>query len=114
MQSFYTEAAQRQEQSEDKIGALSGAISRLAERLETGGDSAEGDSSARIAEALEKLASDGNGQFDAESRMRLRSMDVQMLRILEEISAGRQEAIGELRTDLTNLTNAVRMIGRGG
>lgn len=38
--------------------------------------------------------------MDAESRMRLRSIDVQMLRILEEISAGRQESLAELRKDI--------------
>jgi hypothetical protein len=38
-----------------------------------------------------------NEGLDAESRMRLRSIDVQMLRILEEISAGRQESLNELR-----------------
>ena len=46
-------------------------------------------------------------------RMRLRSMDVQMLRILEEISAGRQESMGEIRADLANLSNAIRTLGRG-
>ena len=49
--------------------------------------------------------------IDAESRMRLRSIDVQLLRILEEMSAGRQESIGDLRGDLVNLTNAIK--GRG-
>ncbi|MGI9393643.1 MAG: biopolymer transporter ExbB, partial [Boseongicola sp.] len=48
----------------------------------------------------------------AESRMRLRSMDVQMLRILEEMSAGRQESMGEIRADLAQLTKAIRMIAR--
>ena len=44
---------------------------------------------------------------DAESRMRLRSIDVQMLRILEEISAGRQESMAELRQELSYLTKAL-------
>ena len=44
--------------------------------------------------------------------MRLRSMDVQMLRILEEISAGRQESMGEIRADLANLNNTLRQFGR--
>ena len=45
--------------------------------------------------------------MDAESRMRLRSIDVQMLRILEEISAGRQESMAELRTDISALAQAL-------
>jgi hypothetical protein len=40
---------------------------------------------------------------DAESRMRLRSIDVQLLRLLEEVSAGRQEMLAELRADLAAL-----------
>ncbi|MEC8574668.1 MAG: biopolymer transporter ExbB, partial [Pseudomonadota bacterium] len=42
----------------------------------------------------------------AESRMRLRSIDVQMLRILEEISEGRQESLAELRKDIDLLVKA--------
>jgi hypothetical protein len=45
--------------------------------------------------------------------MRLRSIDVQLLRILEEISAGRQESIADLRADLTALTTAIRSLSRG-
>ena len=113
MQAFYSEAAERQEAAEDRIGMLAGAISRLAERLDAGEDTASlVESQTKLAQALEKFASDGTGQFDAESRMRLRSMDVQMLRILEEISAGRQESMGELRADLANLNNSIRMLGR--
>jgi hypothetical protein len=48
---------------------------------------------------------------DAESRMRLRSIDVQLLRLLEEVAAGRQESIAELRGDIAQLTRAVRALG---
>ena len=48
-----------------------------------------------------------NEGLDAESRMRLRSIDVQMLRILEEISAGRQESLTELRKDIDLLVKAL-------
>ena len=40
--------------------------------------------------------------------MRLRSIDVQMLRILEEISAGRQESMAELRMDINKLADALK------
>jgi hypothetical protein len=49
----------------------------------------------------------GGDGMDAESRMRLRSIDVQMLRILEEISAGRQESMAELRKDIDMLVKAL-------
>ena len=65
----------------------------------------------RLAESqerlIEKLVERGDEGIDAESRMRLRSIDVQMLRILEEISAGRQESMTELRTDLAALTRVL-------
>ena len=51
---------------------------------------------------------------DAESRMRLRSIDVQMLRILEEMAAGRQDTTSDLRTDIAALTRAVRLLARDG
>jgi hypothetical protein len=44
--------------------------------------------------------------------MRLRSIDVQLLRILEEISAGRQETTADLRADLAGLTAAIRALSR--
>ncbi|MBE1283101.1 MAG: biopolymer transporter ExbB [Rhodobacteraceae bacterium] len=52
--------------------------------------------------------------LDAESRMRLRSIDVQMLRILEEISAGRQESLSELRSDIELLVKALSRPRGGG
>ena len=56
----------------------------------------------------------GGGGVDTESRMRLRSIDVQMLRILEEISAGRQESMSEIRQDLNALTQAIGVLSQSG
>jgi hypothetical protein len=64
----------------------------------------------RLIEAL--TGAEGGAHSDAESRMRLRSIDVQLLRILEEISAGRQESIADLRGDLGALTQAIRQLSR--
>ncbi|SMX22949.1 biopolymer transporter ExbB [Boseongicola aestuarii] len=118
MQAFYEEAASRREAAEDRLGMLANAVSRLADRLGEGDVNAGPDMSAvihsqeRLSEAIETLVTEGTGQVDAESRMRLRSMDVQMLRILEEMSAGRQESLSELRSDLGQLTKAVRDLAR--
>ena len=60
---------------------------------------------------IQKLDDSGMEGIDAESRMRLRSIDVQLLRILEEMSAGRQESVGDLRGEIANLTNVIK--GRG-
>jgi hypothetical protein len=117
-----------------RVVALIGTIDRLVTRLEAEGAKANGQAGAqeRIAVAqslaLDRIAAgqeaaaaslaalaapEGGPHVDAESRMRLRSIDVQLLRILEEISAGRQESISDLRTDLAALTAAIRQLGRG-
>ncbi|MFN3971437.1 MAG: biopolymer transporter ExbB [Gemmobacter sp.] len=106
---------------DDRILRLAGSVERLAQRIESDGGQvpeqmtllerialAQEALSARLAEPPEA------GGVDAESRMRLRSIDVQLLRILEEISAGRQESITDLRTDLAALTTAIRQLSRGG
>ena len=80
---------QRQEQNEGIAAAL--------ERVAAGQEA--------LAEVMREQAA-GEG-LDAESRMRLRSIDVQMLRILEEISAGRQESLAELRKDIDLLVKAM-------
>ncbi len=68
------------------------------------------ESQEKIAELLGKQFDDG--QVDAESRMRLRSIDVQLLRILEEMSAGRQDTVAELRADIAQLNKSIRTINR--
>ena len=69
----------------------------------------------RLVEVLEDGARAGGAHVDAESRMRLRSIDVQLLRILEEMSAGRQESLGRsARTIWRALTSAIRQLGRAG
>ena len=101
-----------------KLGALADSVERLAERLEVNGSSAPDAALARLAESQERLIDKfearGDEGIDAESRMRLRSIDVQMLRILEEISAGRQESMTELRTDLAALTRVLQQNAGGG
>lgn len=71
----------------------------------------------RVVEAQEKLVEAlsnqvEEGQTDAESRMRLRSIDVQLLRILEEMSAGRQDTVAELRADMASLNKSIRTLNR--
>jgi len=61
---------------------------------------------------IQVLEAQGGAGVDAESRMRLRSIDVQLLRILEEMAAGRQESTSELRGDIATLTKAMRQISR--
>lgn len=71
----------------------------------------------RISEGLERLLhqmnenAEGTGAHtDAESRMRLRSIDVQLLRILEEMSAGRQESIADLKAELAQVAEGLQAL----
>ena len=94
---------------DEKLGKLADAVDRMTNRMQQG--DASGAALERIAEGQERLITtlekSGDDGMDAESRMRLRSIDVQMLRILEEISAGRQETMAELRHDISLLAKAV-------
>ena len=58
----------------------------------------------RVVHLLEKAQ---DKEETDEGRQRLRSIDLQITRLLEEVSAGRQEATAELRMDLARLTRAV-------
>ncbi len=86
---------------QDELAQIATVQTGLLTRIADGQDS--------FAPVLAKVAEDG---MDAESRMRLRSIDVQLLRILEEISAGRQESVSDLRADIAGLTNAIRQLSR--
>lgn len=103
---------------EERVSALTDAVSRMIGDLSEGrGQTAAmdriADGQARMIAIMESNAADtGVDGGDAESRMRLRSIDVQLLRLLEEVSAGRQESMGDLRSDLANLTRAVRTLAR--
>ncbi|QQA42079.1 biopolymer transporter ExbB [Pelagovum pacificum] len=95
---------------DERLGDLAGAMEQLAEKMEAGTNLS--DQLSRVADGQERLikviADSGIEGIDAESRMRLRSIDVQLLRILEEMAAGRQEVMSDLRTDIAALSRAVR------
>ncbi|MEN9061460.1 biopolymer transporter ExbB [Ponticoccus litoralis] len=110
LQSLFVESQQGRAEVDERLAQLADSVERLTERIEATAPSAA--SLARIADGQENLADairekESTEGLDAESRMRLRSIDVQMLRILEEISAYRQESMAELRTDIAALTRAL-------
>lgn len=117
MQEMFTQSDVSRAIVDDKLSSLAVSIERLTDRM--AGTAQANDALIRMAEGQERLIEalserEGEG-IDAESRMRLRSIDVQLLRILEEISAGRQETMAELRTDIAALTQVVgrRRISNG-
>ncbi len=115
LQMLYTQADVARSVMDDRLNDLAAAVDRLATAVGTG----TGNTAAlqRLADGQERLIAaltgpDAQGSVDAESRMRLRSIDVQLLRILEEISAGRQESVADLRADIAALTAAIRQLSR--
>ena len=61
-----------------------------------------------IPKQLAAAQPEGDEIWGAEAKMRLRNIDTQLLRILEEMTAGRQDAVSELRGDLLGLTSTLR------
>ena len=116
LQSLYTQSDIARAVVDDRLVELAVSVDRLVDRLER--EDGQTALLARIADGQDRLATalalpESGAHGDAESRMRLRSIDVQLLRILEEISAGRQESISDLRSDLAALTTAIRQLSRG-
>ncbi|WJS85847.1 hypothetical protein [Paracoccus sp. TOH] len=111
-------------------GALAEALQRLAEGQARLAALAEtptpipAPDNARLVRALERLA-EGQDRIielgvqrpasgdDPEARMRLRSIDVQLGRLVEEAASGRDGLISELREDMAALTRAIRNLERG-
>jgi hypothetical protein len=116
LQLLQEQAEESRAQADARMAELAVALARLSAQLEA--EKGQAASLTRIAEGQDRmiaaLTSDetGGGGGDAESRMRLRSIDVQLLRILEEMSAGRQETLADLRADISALTAAIRQLGR--
>jgi hypothetical protein len=114
-----------------RLSALTEAVGRLAAGLETRGRGAEtalleriaaglearpGADGARQTALLERIAATletraaGEGEpleADAEVRARIRNIDRHLLRMLEEMAVGREDAVAALRAELAAVTRAV-------
>ncbi|WP_050525003.1 hypothetical protein [Pseudorhodobacter wandonensis] len=125
LQGLIVKADAARSSADERLGSLAEAVKELSSKVQA--DSKTQEQLTQIAmtqtEVLTRIA-DGQDSYalvlanlneespEAENRMRLRSIDVQLLRILEEISAGRQESVSDLRADIAGLTNAVRQLSR--
>ncbi len=115
MRTMFTQSDVSRALVDENLSTLATSVERLTDRMaqNSGGPEAldriaEGQDA--LIQLLTKQAEDGGAHVDAESRMRLRSIDVQLLRLLEEMSAGRQEVTTDLRKDLSALTRAIRAV----
>jgi len=102
---------------DEKLGALAASVDTLARRITEDADATAAlnriaDGQAALVVAIESITAKPGREIEAmeaETRSRLRSIDVQLLRILEELSAGRQESTTELRRDLARLTRVIEI-----
>lgn len=107
LQGIFAQSDLRSTMIDEKLSNVLDTMERLAHRMGEQGPVTE--TMLRVAQGQEALIhhfqsrEDDSDTVDAESRMRLRSIDVQLLRLLEEVSAGRQETMAELRADLAAL-----------
>ncbi|MGF1658875.1 MAG: biopolymer transporter ExbB [Rubrimonas sp.] len=103
---------------EARVAELTEAVSRLAAQTGAAHARTQGDDGAaaqrqialleRIAARLERPEPPSDDfEGDPETRARIRNIDRQLLRLLEEIAQGRQDAVAELRAELSLLGRAV-------
>lgn len=110
MKVLFAQAEVGRTQVDGKLAQLADSMERLTQRMEASATSNDAlsrvaDGQAKLITVLEKM--EHASESDAEARMRLRSLDVQLLRLSEEIAAGRQESIVAIRSDITSLANSI-------
>ncbi|TQS73367.1 biopolymer transporter ExbB [Rhodobacteraceae bacterium] len=120
LQQMFAAAETSRRQVDGSLGQMAYALETLTDRLgqEVSSRAAQSEALSRMAagqeglvEALDTVAayygSDQTMQNETELRQRMRSIDEQMSRMLEEVSAGRQETMAELRNDFAAMTRAI-------
>lgn len=117
LRAMQAEAEAGRAQLDQGLATLTEAVDRLVLRFEMETSTAAAldriaDGQERLIAAMDRPSDEPEAHIEAETRLRLRSMDIQLLRILEELSAGRQESMADLRADLAALTQAVRQLNR--
>lgn len=111
LQSLFAQSETRRAATEQRVLTLAQSIDGLTERLGPGQVSA----TERLATAQERLAAALDGMtaeqgLDDESRNRLRSIDVQLFKMAEEIGTARDAEIMGLRGDMAQLTEALQAL----
>jgi hypothetical protein len=114
LQDILAELRDRRTEQDHRMDNLSAAIEQMIEYSVKGQEGTH-NLLERVAQGNEAVSTalstgDALGGLDAESRARLKSIDTHMLRILEELNSGRSDAFGELRSDMAELTTAIRAL----
>ncbi|MCY4336058.1 MAG: biopolymer transporter ExbB [Litoreibacter sp.] len=114
LQGLFMQSETARNESNEQLKQVTAAVATLTQKMEAAIDSRE--ALHRVADGQENLLDyfaqidRENDGMDPESRMRLRSIDVQMLKLLEELKQGRQNSLDQMSTDLAQVTQAVRQL----
>jgi hypothetical protein len=106
------QSQERRDETDRRVDRLTQVVERLAEssaQSQGTGDKLVEQIAYGQKQMIDALNTTGGDEvWDAEAKMRLRNIDTQLLRILEEMTAGRQDAVSDLRSDLLGLTSTLR------
>lgn len=111
LQSLFAQSETRRAATEQRVLTLAQSIDGLTERLGPGQVAA----TERLATAQDRLAAALDGMaaeqgLDDESRNRLRSIDVQLFKMAEEMGTSRDAELMGLRGDMAQLTDALQAL----
>lgn len=110
IQDMFVQSDASRAQVDQKLSEMTSALNTLARHIEENTPSAK--ALERVANGQEQLSvvlgdMERSEAMDVESRMRLRSIDVQLLRLVEEISTGRHETTRILRGEIEALNRTI-------
>ena len=107
MQLLFSKSESSRTMVDEKLSVLAENLNGLTDQI--GQSTPSNAALERVAIGQEKLFEvlsniEKNDAADAESRMRLRSIDVQMLHLMEDLASGRQEITSAIRSELSSLS----------
>jgi len=110
MQLLFSKSENSRSLVDEKLSILAENLNGLTDQL--GQSTPSNVALERVAIGQEKLFEvlsniEKNDAADAESRMRLRSIDVQMLHLMEDLASGRQEITSAIRSELNSLSGVI-------
>jgi hypothetical protein len=111
LQSLFAQSETRRAATEQRLMGVAQSVETLTESLGPGQADATqqlATSQGRLAAALDGLSTESG--LDDESRNRLRSIDVQLFKLVEEMGAARDAELSSLRGDLSQLTQALNAL----
>lgn len=118
LQDMFQRSEEGRHEVESRLTDLTETLTRVVDRSDDGPAEDVIAALRGVVEGQDRLVGalrDGaEGGMDDESRMRLRSIDVQLLKVFEAIDRGEavDAAVGELRGDLGALTRSIRQLNR--